>query len=121
MRASKQGFFRRNRKLLIDEMGDACCPGAGDERLSQRLDGLCLVGLEQAKRHVLRARVARRQEHPDTADRERECASSRAPKKVGVVRLDSWFPPQAAMYNSWLTLTELSSLFLTSYRNPPPE
>jgi hypothetical protein len=71
-----------DRKLLIDEMSDAGRTRARNERLAQCLDGLRLVGLEQAEWHVLRAGFARRQQYLDTADRVRECASSRAPKKV---------------------------------------
>src|SRR5215831_15905344 len=54
----EQCFFRRNRKLLIDEVSDTCRTRTGDERLAQCLNGLRLVGLEQAERHTLRAGLA---------------------------------------------------------------
>jgi hypothetical protein len=80
------GFEQRfpwwNRELLIDEVGDACCARAGNERLAQCLDGLRLAGLEQAERHVLRPGFARGQEYLDAADRERECAGRRALHEV---------------------------------------
>src|SRR5215467_11538660 len=116
----EQCFFRRNRKLLIDEVSDACGTRAGDERLTQCLDSLRLVGLEQAERHTLRAGFASRQQYLDTADREREYAGSRALQEVTSFDWVHGFPPRAAMYNGHNILTELSPLFLTPYRKPPP-
>ena len=46
------------------------------------LNGLCLVGREQAERYTLRAGFASGQQYLDTADREREYAGSRALQEV---------------------------------------
>ena len=81
----EQCFFRRNRELLIDEMGNTCGTRARNEGLTQRLDSFRLVGLEQPEWHVLRMCFARGQEYVDTADGKRKYASGRALKEVAAL------------------------------------
>src|SRR5437879_5956018 len=45
----EQRLLRGHGQLLIDEMSDACRARAGNERLAQRLEGLGLGRLQQAK------------------------------------------------------------------------
>src|SRR5712671_418702 len=96
----EQRLLRRNRKLLIDEMRDARRAGARNQGLAQCLQGLGLVGLQQAERHALGAGLARGQENFGGAHRERERAQSRAADEVPSfhlvhgVPLDAGLPPQ---------------------------
>src|SRR5437773_2573994 len=74
----QQSFFRKNGDLRIDEVSDTRCARAGNQSLAQCLEGLDLVGLEQAERCALGARCARSQQNLDAADRERERSDCRA-------------------------------------------
>jgi len=90
----EQCFFRRNRELLIDEMGNTCGTRARNEGLTQRLDSFRLVGLEQPEWHVLRMCFARGQEYVDTADGKRKYASGRALKEVAALYCVHGFLPK---------------------------
>src|SRR5262245_7052208 len=70
----QQGFVRRHRALLIDEMRDAGLPGARHHGFAESLQRLCVVGAEHLERYALSLRLARRQQNFDAADRERQCA-----------------------------------------------
>src|SRR5262249_27166918 len=70
----QQGFVRRHRALLIDEMRYAGVARARDQRFAERFERLGLPGLEHLERDALGAGLLRRQQHVDAADRERERA-----------------------------------------------
>src|SRR5467141_507880 len=78
----EQRLLGRNRKLLIDEMRDARRAGTRNHGLAQCLQGLGLVGLQQAKGHALGAGLARGQENFGAAHRERERAKRGTADKV---------------------------------------
>jgi len=61
---------------VVDEVRDAGGARPRHQRLAQRLDGLGFAGLEQAVRHPLRARLARREQHARAADAEGERAQA---------------------------------------------
>src|SRR5262250_3589224 len=54
----EQRFLRRDRELLIDEMGNPRLPGAGNEGLSQRFKRLDLLRSQGPEWDALRARAA---------------------------------------------------------------
>src|SRR5262249_7080695 len=74
----EQRFLRRNRDLLIDEMGYAGLPGAGDERRAKRRERGGLRDRQRPQWDALRARRARRKQNLSAVDREGEYANCRA-------------------------------------------
>src|SRR5206468_10762709 len=74
----EQRFLRRDRELLIHEMGNPRLPGAGNERLSQRFERLDLLRGQYPEWEALRAGVARGEQNLDAAHREGERAHCRA-------------------------------------------
>jgi hypothetical protein len=84
-------------------MSDACRARPGDERLAQCLNGLCLVGLEQAEWHTLRAGFASGQQHLDTANRERKYAGGRTFQEITPLDWVHGFLPAAVQRLYYLT------------------
>src|SRR3989442_150955 len=70
----EQRFLRRDRELLIHEVGNPRLPGTGNERLSQRFEGLDLLRGQCPEWEALRARLARREQNLDAAHRKGERA-----------------------------------------------
>jgi len=74
----EQRLLRRNRDLLIDEMGYPGLARPRDERLADRIEGCGLRGCQCPQRNALRARRTRREQYFGAAHREGERAGCRA-------------------------------------------
>src|SRR5215467_7796182 len=74
----EQRLLRRDRDLLVDEMGDAGLPRARHQRLAQRLESGRLAGGQCLERHALRACRAGREQDLGPAHREGKRADGRA-------------------------------------------
>src|SRR5215468_11729374 len=74
----EQRLLRRNRDLLIDEVGYPGLARTRDERLAERVEGGRLPGRQRPQRNALCTRRARRKQNLGAAHREGERADCRA-------------------------------------------
>src|SRR6516164_7369172 len=74
----EQRLLRRDRDLLIDEVGYPGLARTRDQRLAERVKRRGLRGRQRSQRDALRARGARREQNLGTAHREGERADCRA-------------------------------------------
>jgi hypothetical protein len=74
----KQGFVRRHRKLLIDEVRDPGLTRLRHQCLPQRLQGFPLMGIKQPKRDATRPRLSGRHDDLGTPYRKCQCPECRA-------------------------------------------